>query len=245
MNAADHGNDLLWVIADAHLSAAEERVSSAFEMFLDLFENDGPRKLVILGDLFSSWIAINKALSEYEKGVLLRLYKLKNRGKELIFITGNRDYYVEDLASQPFAFTGEIYRMQLPSGKMIRFEHGDNINFDDRNYLAWKGFSRTNAIKALVNILPAGAVVRVRAGLEEKLAETNLNYRIDLPLEHLGNYAKALKEEKVDILLLGHFHKEQKLDLGGVDVRILPRFAPDGSFCRIDEREEIHFVNML
>lgn len=239
MNTADHGNDLLWVIADAHLSAADESISEAFWKFLDLFESGGPRKLVILGDLFSSWIAINKALSEYEKGVLLRLCKLKNREKEIIFITGNRDYYVEDLASQPFAFTGEICKMKLPSGKTIQFEHGDSINFDDRNYLAWKGFSRTNAIKALVNILPAGAAVKVRTGLEEKLAETNLNYRIDLPIEHLTNYAKALKEEKVDILMLGHFHKEQKLDLGGVDVRILPRFAPDGAFCRITADEEI------
>jgi UDP-2,3-diacylglucosamine pyrophosphatase LpxH len=241
----DMREDLFWVTADAHLSQADEETSDLFKKFLEEFNDKGPPKLVILGDLFSSWIAINKALSEYEKDILFRFYKLKNRGKEVIFISGNRDYYVEDLASRPFAFAGDTYRTKLPSGRTIQFEHGDKINLDDRNYLAWSGFSRTNGIKALVNILPAKAVEKVRTSLEKTLAETNPNYRIDLPLEHLKNYAKALKEEKVDILMLGHFHKEQKFDFNGIDVRILPRFAPKGEFCRIDEREEVHFVNML
>lgn len=244
MDAIGFSSDLFWIIADTHLSAADESVSAAFGKFLDRFESDGPRKLVILGDLFSSWIALNSALSDYEKGVLLRLYKLKNRGKEIIFITGNRDYYVEDLASQPFAFTGETYRMKLPSGKTIHFEHGDAINLDDRNYLAWCGVSRSGAVRALMGVLPAGVVKKIRSGLEEKLAETNPNYRIDLPVEHLGNYAAALREEGVDILVLGHFHREQRLALGGVDVRIHPRFAPKGEFGRITAGEEIRIEAM-
>jgi len=231
--------DLFWIIADAHLSAGDETAASKFEGFLDLFEKDGPRRLVVLGDLFSSWIAMNNALSDYEKGVLLRFYKLKNRGKEIIFLTGNRDYYVEELTSEPFVFTGEAFREKLPSGRTIQFEHGDTINLDDRNYLAWRGISRSGAVRALMGVLPAGVVKQVRSGLEEKLAETNLDYRIALPVEHLENYASALKEEGINILVLGHFHKEQRLELGGLDVCILPRFAPEGRFCRITADEEI------
>lgn len=239
MAETSRSGDLCWIAADAHLSSGDEMTAFMFEEFLDFFEKDGPARLIVLGDLFSNWIAMNNALSDYEKGVLLRFYKLKNRGKEVVFITGNRDYYVEELTSEPFVFTGEAFREKLPSGKTIQFEHGDTINLDDRNYLAWRGVSRSGAVRALMGILPAGVVKKVRSGLEEKLAETNPNYRIDLPVEHLGNHAKALSEEGVDILVLGHFHREQRLALGGVDVRILPRFAPKGEFGRITASEEI------
>lgn len=244
MDGSGFSSDLFWIIADAHLSAGDKTAASKFEGFLDLFEKDGPRRLMVLGDLFSSWIAMNNALSDYEKGVLLRFYKLKNRGKEVVFITGNRDYYVEELTSEPFVFTGEAFREKLPSGRTVQFEHGDTINLDDRNYLAWRGVSRSGAVRALMGVLPAGVVKKVRSGLEEKLAETNPNYRIDLPVEHLGKYAAALREEGVDILVLGHFHREQRLALGGVDVRILPRFAPKGEFCRITANEEILIQNL-
>lgn len=231
--------DLYWVIADTHLSKGDEATSSLFAAFLERFEGEGPRKLVILGDLFSSWIAIDKILSGYERDVLARLYRLKNEGKELVFVPGNRDYFVDSLEFQPFGFTGETCREKLPSGRTVQFEHGDRINLDDRKYLAWRSVSRTGAVKALVRVLPAKAAEKVRTALEKKLSETNFNYRIDLPVEHLENYAAALREENVDILVLGHFHKEQRLALGGVEVRILPRFAPDGRFCRITADEEI------
>ena len=196
MSGSGFSTDLFWIIADAHLSAGDEATAALFDGFLDLFEKDGPSRLVVLGDLFSSWIAMNNALSDYEKGVLLRFYKLKNRGKEILFLTGNRDYYAEALPSEPFVFTGEVFREKLPSGKTVQFEHGDTINLDDRNYLAWRGVSRSGAVRALMGVLPPGVVKKVRSGLEEKLAETNPDYRIDLPVEHLGNYARALSEEE-------------------------------------------------
>ena len=245
MTEERYGGELYWVMADAHLSEVDRDTSSLFTDFLDRFEREGPRKLVLLGDPFSSWIAIDSILSGYEKEILKRLYSLRMEGKELSFVPGNRDYFAESLGFRPFNFTGEVLRCNLPSGRTIQFEHGDRINLDDRKYLAWRSISRTGAVKALVRALPARAAEKVRMKLESRLAETNLDYRIDLPLEHLEKYAAELREEGVDMLVLGHFHKDLRLALAGVDIRILPRFAPSGSFCRVTGDEEIRIEKML
>lgn len=134
--------------------------------------------------------------------------------------------------------------MILPSGEKIHFEHGDKINLSDRNYLAWADFSRTSAVKAAMETLPRKLTVRIKMHLEDKLAETNLSHRIALPLGHLIAYAKSLKEENVDILVLGHFHTENHFDLSGIKIHVLPRFFPGGSFCRIDGKEEFCFTNL-
>lgn len=59
--------DLAWVIADPHLNEKEGFHLKLFLDFLSFYKKSGAEKLVILGDLFSSWIALEGVLSSYEK----------------------------------------------------------------------------------------------------------------------------------------------------------------------------------
>ena len=145
--------NLAWCVADPHIKE-DDPVLGLFYGFLEEFSSNGPKTLVVLGDLFAAWVALPGALAPYQRALLDKFSALRASGRELVFIVGNRDYFVESLDPQPFSFVGERWDLAVPSGGLIRFEHGDLINTSDGNYQRWRIFSRSEAVRRTVAALP-------------------------------------------------------------------------------------------
>lgn len=228
--------DLFWIIADPHLSEKKENEVKIFLEFLNNFAFSRCPKLFILGDLFSHWIATEKGITNFQREIL---YEIKKTKKEIFFLSGNRDYFVEELKDSPFAFCGKSYKLKISSKRIFFFEHGEMINLSDRKYLLWSAISRTNAVRAFLDIVPNSALEKLAKRVEENLSYTNIENKTEIPYKYLKKYAETLKEEGIDTIFLGHFHKRLSLNFEKVKVEIIDRFIPDGFYSVVNSEGEI------
>lgn len=227
---------MFWIIADPHISEKKEKETELFLNFLQAFKDSDAKSLVILGDLFSHFIALKKGITQFQEEIILRLKETK---KELLFLSGNRDYFVEELEDSPFSFAGKRYRIKIPSSKTILFEHGETINEADRNYLAWSSISRSNAIRSLIEILPQKILKKIAERAEKRFSTTNLEFKSEIPFKYLRKYAISLSEEGVDLIVLGHFHKRLSIEFEEIKIEIVDKFFPNGFFCILTSNGEI------
>lgn len=231
--------DEIYLIADPHLNSKSDEVNELFEKFLRIFESSPSSKLIMLGDLFSNWIGMDDLLSDYQKEIIKSLNNLKGNGKEIIFLEGNRDYFVEELEETPFFFIGKNYKMEFKNDTKILFEHGETINWKDRNYLLWSYITRTESVKSLLKILKKDFAKKLGEKLEEKLSRTNYEHKIEIPFDEIKNYAKSLREENYTNLVLGHFHRSLEYEFYGVKVNLIDTFMNKGSFAIINSNGRI------
>lgn len=220
--------ELAWCAADPHLTAGDAALP-VFHRWLDDFATRGPRTLVLLGDLFSAWVALPAALSGEQREVVEHLTVLAQQGRHLVFLVGNRDYFVEALRPAPFAVVAERWDLELPGGGKVRFEHGDLVNTSDRAYLRWRRLSRSGAVSGLVKVLPGGLQRRVALKLEKTMAPTNREYKAYFPEAELGRWAKQVRAGGCTAAVLGHFHQDRAVSAEGLAVRFAPQFREEGT----------------
>lgn len=231
--------DNIYLLADPHLNAKSDEINEFFAKFLRIFESSISSKLIILGDLFSNWIGMDDLLSDYQKEIIKALNHLKENGKEIIFLEGNRDYFVDELKETPFSFIGKNYKIDFQNGTKILFEHGETINWEDRNYLLWSNITRTEGVKSLLKILKKDFAKNLAEKLEEKLSRTNYEHKIEIPFDEIKKYAKSLKEEGYTNVVLGHFHRSLEYEFYGVKVDLIDTFMNKGSFSLINSQGRI------
>ncbi len=229
----------IYLLADSHLNSKSDEINDLFSKFLRIFQESKLSKLIILGDLFSNWMGIDDLLSDYQKEIIKALNHLKENGKEIIFLEGNRDYFVDELKETPFLFIGKNYKMDFSNGTKILFEHGETINWEDRNYLLWSYITRTSSVKSLLKILKKDFAKNLAEKLEEKLSRTNYEHKIEIPFDEIKKYARSLKEEGYTNLVLGHFHRKLEYEFYGVKVNLVDTFMNKGSFSIINSQGKI------
>ena len=113
--------NLAWCVADPHIKE-DDPVLGLFYGFLEEFSSNGPKTLVVLGDLFAAWVALPGALAPYQRALLDKFSALRASGRELVFIVGNRDYFVESLDPQPFSFAGAVGNPNSAAGLKNRVQ---------------------------------------------------------------------------------------------------------------------------
>ncbi len=128
-------------IGDSHLLPEEDTVDA----FLDLLEAAPARfsRLVLVGDIFDLWIARRQFHDEHHRRVLERFSALHRAGFPIDYAVGNRDYAVESLTPRPFDRVASELLQENDEAPDWLAEHGDLINEDDRQYRAWRRFSRS------------------------------------------------------------------------------------------------------
>lgn len=223
-----------WCAADPHFTE-EDPALVTFHRWLGDFLREGPSTLVLLGDLFSAWVALPGGLSPAQHRVLGHLGELSKAGRRIVFLVGNRDYFVESYSPSPFSFAGQRWDLDLAGGKQVRFEHGDAINTSDVNYLRWRLFSRTAAVEGLARALPGGLQRRLALRLERAMAPTNRSYKAYFPQRELARWADGLRAEGVTAAAVGHFHEDREEVVAGVCVRFVPQFREEGAFLVVRE----------
>lgn len=194
------------VIADAHLGSVEGD-GAVFLSFLER-EAKGVARLVLLGDLFDLWLGSERLQTPGQRRVVEALRGLRRQGLRLWYVEGNRDYFLGRIFSpDPFeAVAPEQLDLQI-GGRRVRFEHGDRINVRDRNYQAWRRFSRSAGVAAAFNLIPPGAAVRLAAWLERRFRTTNARHRVHFPEDLCRARARQVFAEGPARLFLGHFHR--------------------------------------
>lgn len=223
--------DLAWCLADPHFERNDAALGT-FYRWSEAFLAQGAENLVLLGDLFQVWIGLPAVETEEQRAVLSVLGRISSAGRNVVYLQGNRDYFIEGSLSQAGVRLQDQWDLDAPGG-VIRFEHGDLINTSDRNYLRWRELSRSATVSALFRLLSPGRQRALAQRLERTLGGTNTYFKAYRPERELDLWASQLSAQGVRTAVLGHFHVDEATRLGGVDIRFVPQFREDGAFLRV------------
>ncbi len=209
------------LIADAHLGGPGGDGRELVRQLEELATLDSCERVVFMGDLFHVWVADRRFETAEVALVLPAIRELKQRGKHVSYVEGNRDFFL----------SGSIYEDAFDEvGTEIRFEvdgcrylavHGDGLNDRDSRYLFWRWLSKSSPAKIMCRLLPASLGKTFMNGTESRLAKTNFKHKSCIPEEAIRGYARRRLNQGNDRLLLGHFHEPHTWSVEGGEVRIL------------------------
>lgn len=201
----------LVVVADTHLTRRDEELS-AFVQFL-LTRGAQASGVAHLGDLFNVWLGRPRFQMEHMGAVLDAFRLLRDRGVRTFLAEGNRDFDARRWhQGRSFDRVSEESLDLAVAGRRVRLAHGDLVNAADRQYRAWRRFSRSRGVQGAVGLLPARAGIRLAERLEVSLRGTNTRHKSWFPFESARSSLATARAEGCELLLLGHFHEEHVIE---------------------------------
>jgi UDP-2,3-diacylglucosamine pyrophosphatase LpxH len=211
-------------VADSHLLAGEPATSDFLAFLRGAPERF--RRLVLIGDIFDLWLARAHLHEQHHAEVLDAIADAGSRGLPIDYVVGNRDYGVEHLPGSPFDRTARevLAALELSRGRPTWLaEHGDLVNEDDRQYRAWRAFSRSAPVLGTFLHLPRVVGLPLSLWLERRMRTTNLEYKRAFPFEHAKRRADHLfRRSGSRFLVLGHFHEELRFASELGEILVLP-----------------------
>ena len=193
-------------ISDLHLDESRPEATASFSRLLDALPSDTVA-LYILGDLFESWIGDDDDAA-LPTEVAQRLNAVSQRGINLFFMAGNRDFALGERYAERagFALLPDPTRIDL-YGRPALLMHGDTLCTDDVAYQAFRAKVRDPAWLAhmLAQPLPVRRAFaqQARAGSREHTAAT-VETIMDVNAQTV---ADTFRQHAVDLIIHGHTHR--------------------------------------
>jgi len=196
-------------LSDVHLTPRDPARTARFVGFL---AREAPRtgELYILGDLFDYWIGPKHLLLPDYREALEALRGAARRGVRVVFLHGNRDFYMGS------AFAGalglEVVRDRLDlvgrAGR-ICLCHGDNLCVRDRSTRRAQAIIRSRAVEWIFTRLPVGLAKFLAEGYRRHSRRVTVRKeprRIALAVEAV----EAVFRGGSDVIVCGHTHRAEK-----------------------------------
>lgn len=167
--------------------------------------------LIFLGDTFDLMIGDhNEYLEKYHFFFDSLKEKIKSNQK-IIYFEGNHDFHLENIFKKNFKENFEYIKdekLMKFGDKIFYFQHGDQLDFDNKSYILWKKIYTSPFFKLLVNkILPFKLIENIgeRASLNSKKRSTKpFNYD-EFKKKYRLNFQK-ISEIEADVFIMGHTH---------------------------------------
>ncbi len=231
-----------WV-SDVHLSHSEPDLSARFLAALAPLR-DNLSRLIILGDLFESWIGDDLLIANGLTGDLSKVQvhaqqictALANLGCEILIVHGNRDFLIGpgliSYLNQRGASAQILPELTFAeaAGKKILLAHGDQWCIEDHAYQTFRQQVRSDSWQQQF----------LNQSLEERAAIANsLRSRSELAKQdkpesimdvHLPTIEKVFAIHLVQTVIHGHTHRPAVHDLGlGRQRIVLSDWDPAGT----------------
>lgn len=225
-----------WILADAH--GGQDRTTD--DALVELLGRARHRAstLLVLGDLFTAWLGPARFHTPLQREVVARLEALRAVGTRVELVVGNRDYLMGALVGSALDAVHEGESLVDVAGVPTLVAHGDRINPDDLAYHAWYRLSRGAFARGLLALLPGRAGRALAASTERGLDGTNQAYKTgDLPIAALEALGRRAARRGAARALVGHFHHDRVLDVGGgAPVVVAPGFVDHQRILVADRR---------
>ncbi|MGD9592602.1 MAG: UDP-2,3-diacylglucosamine diphosphatase [Candidatus Berkiella sp.] len=195
-------------ISDLHLSAQNESLQSLFLAFLQ-----GPAlmadKIYVLGDLFDVWVG-HDVQTAFHDLIASAFKALADKGIDLYFMAGNRDFLIESKFLQKAGFE------KLPDpciiqlhGKPFLLSHGDKLCTQDVAYQRYRKIAQHPITKSLFLLLPK----KMRTRIAHKLRSKSQQHQSGQHKEILDVCPQTVDQMMIDYnvkyMLHGHVHRPQ------------------------------------
>jgi len=201
-----------YFVSDLHLGDPDEPRTRLFERLLDRIENDAAvTHLVLLGDIFDMWLGDHDYFISRYRRIVDSLKRIRSGGVEILYFEGNHDLHLAPFWSGELGFDVHPGPAYLELGdRVVRLEHGDQMDPGDRGYIFLRWFLRTPPMRFLILHLPG----RLVAWIGERASAHSRTYTSETktisPDGAIGKIrrhaAKAYADKPFDLLISGHVH---------------------------------------
>lgn len=238
------GEGNIWILGDSHigLSDGDEKNMLAW---IDRLEARRPRMLLLNGDVFHYYIGEPKFITPAVSRFLERLKALRDGGVEVVWVEGNRDFFIRGSAAEASVSRVED-SLEIAAGAVRYFViHGDMINDRDLPYRFWRLASKNFVTRVGVKLVPRGVARRFVDGVERKLASSNFKHKVRLPVEQMARFGTARRNEGYDVVIFGHFHHKHIIEANDTaKVIVLPAWFDNGEALVIDPASGEHWFEV-
>lgn len=226
------GNDI-YVIGDSHIGLAEGDETKMLA-WLDRLEQRAPRALYLNGDVFHYYIGDPKFITSSVTAFFARLKQLRQRGIEIHYVEGNRDFFLEkSIAAE--SVTATMKEALIKAGdRTFLIVHGDMVNDRDWPYRFWRVASKNPVTRVGVRLLPKNFARSFVDKAEAKMRMSNFKHKTRIPVELIEAYGRRRSSEGIDEVIFGHFHHKLVVPAGNATVTVLPAWFDGGEAYVID-----------
>ena len=206
-----------FLVGDGHFVGAEHELPKWKAL---LAQAAGATEISILGDLFELWLGLDGLEADWQRALFEPLFALKRQNIRLRYVVGNKDFFVREWNQRRGLFDEVIdERAALPGG--LHLAHGDLVNTNDKQYRAWRAFSRSWFTRGLMQAWPRQSLARLAANVAERMKTTNTYHKSYFPEAELRARARELPEGPAT-QIYGHFHVHKELLEGDKRIITLP-----------------------
>lgn len=197
------------VVADGHFDGDPAALQQFLAFLQMLSASPDAQALYILGDLFTLWLGAPGLQLPHQAAVVQAFQELTDQGKDVVYVEGNRDYFLRPqyAAGRPFTDIATEGLDARVGDQRVYFAHGDLVNGQDTQYRRWRRFSRNRVLYALFTALPRCVALRLAQTLERSFRGTNQRHKADFPADTCRHFAHT-RFPHADIVVLGHFHHQ-------------------------------------
>ncbi|NWF99874.1 MAG: metallophosphoesterase [Thermoanaerobaculaceae bacterium] len=222
------------VLADLHLGQQQGDVTR-FAALARTLVGRGVGEVVFLGDLFRALVGFPRFWAGTVQEGLGVLGELRAAGVRVVLVEGNRDFFLDCPALDPFRDAAVTVHSFAAGGRRFLLEHGDLLNQLDRSYRFWRTVSKSRVARLWAAALPPPLARRIVARTEAQLARTNFSYRRALPTQALAAAARRHFAAGVHTVLWGHFHDPWSFREGDCEAHVVPAWMDGGLVLWVQE----------
>ena len=201
-----------YFVSDVHIGSPTDSRATLFLQFLKkLTTGEKVSHLFLMGDIFDLWVAAHQYFIDKYQPITDEIVRLRDKGVEIHYFEGNHDLYLKHYWGDEIGLTVHEGPSYIKLGQQIvRIEHGDQMDPDDRGYQFLRWFLRTPPLKFLMPHLPGRLVVSIG----KKSSQTSRIYTSETKtisreetIRKIRKHAEMVyKEGPFDLIISGHVH---------------------------------------
>ncbi len=201
-----------YFVSDIHISSPDSSEGRQFVAFLvSLTGGYNITHLFLLGDIFDLWVADHECFIDRYKEIIDQLQRLRNEGVIISYFEGNHDLYLRGFWSERLGFAVYSSSAYIQLGNtLLRLEHGDEMDPEDKGYLFLRWFLRTRLMRALISNLPGKLVQLIGENLSShsrRFSSPTRLVNVSKIIKTMHSHARQAHEEKpFDLFIAGHTH---------------------------------------
>lgn len=194
-------------VSDIHLSEALPKTTTSFLNFLNTHAIRAEH-VYLLGDLFEYWAGDDDCDSSYHQQIIQALRTLTDRGVQMYWIAGNRDFLIgEHFASLTgIQMLNDPCQLQL-AGRQLLVSHGDALCTDDVDYMAFRSVVRQSAWQAQFLTKPLSERKAIIEGMRHASNSEQQNKSMAIMDVNLSAVSKLHQQFPNSLLIHGHTHR--------------------------------------
>lgn len=223
-------------ISDLHLAPERPEITHLFQRFVDEIAIHAER-LYILGDFLEYWLGDDDETTGLEIA-FSSLKKLSDRGTNIFFMAGNRDFLVGNKLADKcgFKIIDEPFIENI-NGQNALLMHGDTLCTDDAAYQSFRAMVRNKGWQEEVLRKPLQERQLLAQSMRQQSMQANSEKPEDIMDVNQDTVISTMQQHSVSLLIHGHTHRkaihEFKIDDRPAKRIVLGDWYKEGCYLRI------------